>query len=233
LCEDFHEWAPKYSGTPFNFIHCDFPYGVSADKHDQGQAAAQGGYEDSFHVFEHLLATLSQSMDNVVAESAHLMFWFSMDYYQFTLEELTRMGWRVNHFPLIWFKNDNTGILPDPNRGPRRVYETAFFASRGDRKLTGRGAVGNVCAWPGRDKSLHMSEKPVGMLKHFMGMAVDEFSRVFDPTAGSGNALKAATALGAEQVLGLERDQEFHARSVAGYWGDPLANQSLIGGLNV
>lgn len=215
---DFHEWAEAYTGKPFNFIHCDFPYGVNADKMAQGQAAELGGYADGFEVYESLLITLKSSMDKIVDESAHLIFWFSMDYYQYTLECLTEMGWKVNLFPLVWYKDDNTGILPDPQRGPRRSYETAFFASRGDRKLTGRGAVSNTKAWPGRDKSIHMSEKPVGMLKHFFGMVVDEYSRVLDPTAGSANALKAASLLGAASVLGLERDKEFFNRASEAYF---------------
>ena len=40
-----------------------------------------------------------------------------------------------------------------------------------------------------------------------MSMLVDEHSRVFDPTAGSGSALAAADALGASAILGLEIDQ--------------------------
>lgn len=220
LNEDFHDWSSSYTGQPFNFLHCDFPYGVGADKHDQGQAAAQGGYADSPDVYWQLVSTLADSMDNVVAPSAHLMFWFSMDYYQSTLEALTDMGWTVNPFPLVWFKNDNTGILPDPQRGPRRVYETAFFASRGDRKLTGNGAVANTVAWPGQDKSIHMSEKPVGMLKHFMRMIVDEYSFVLDPTAGSANAIRAAHKLGAGRVLGLERDTEFYNRAKEAFYNE-------------
>lgn len=221
---DFHEWINSYRGERFNFLHCDFPYGVNADKHDQGQAAAQGGYADGFGVYQDLLNGLKGAMRGIVSESAHLMFWFSMDYYDFTLSALTDMGWTVNPFPLVWFKNDNTGILPDPNRGPRRVYETAFLGARGDRKLTARGATGNAIAWPGRDKSIHMSEKPVGMLKHFMGMVVDEHSRVLDPTCGSGNALKAAQQLGANAVLGIERDAEFYARAKAAYFGLPAGS---------
>lgn len=216
LNEDFHEWAAAYTGTPFNFIHCDFPYGVGADNHAQGQAASMGGYADSPDVYWKLLDTLASAMDNVVADSAHLMFWFSMDYYQETKERLEAMGWRVNPFPLIWFKDDNTGILPDPSRGPRRIYETAFLASRGDRLIV--RAKANAFAWAGKDKEIHMSEKPVPMLRHFMEMFVDEYSRVLDPTAGSANALKAATALGAPTVLGLERDGEFFARSTEAYY---------------
>jgi len=225
LNEDFHEWTASYTGPKFNFLHCDFPYGVGADKHDQGQGAAMGGYADSPDVYWALLDTLALAMDNVVADSAHLMFWFSMDYYHETQERLTAMGWKVNPFPLIWFKSDNTGILPDPSRGPRRVYETAFLAARGDRPVV--KAKANAFAHPGKDKSIHMSEKPVPMLKHFMEMFVDEYSRVLDPTAGSANALKAATALGAPTVLGLERDPEFFARSTEAYYAGDLDEDPL------
>lgn len=216
LNEDFHDWSAAYTGPRFNFIHCDFPYGVNADAHDQGQAAALGGYADSPDIYWALLDTLGGAMDNVVADSAHLMFWFSMDYYHETKSRLEAMGWAINPFPLVWFKNDNTGILPDPTRGPRRVYETAFLGARGDRPVV--RAKANAFAHPGKDKSIHMSEKPVPMLKHFMEMFVDGYSRVFDPTAGSANALKAATSLGAPTVLGLERDPEFFARSTAAYF---------------
>lgn len=219
LNADFHEWAAAYSGRPFNFLHCDFPYGVDADGHNQGQAQAMGGYADSFQVYSNLIDTLEMSMSNVVADSAHMMFWFSMDYYALTKERLEKMGWKVNAFPLIWFKNDNTGILPDPSRGGRRVYETAFHCSRGDRLIV--KAKGNAFAHPGRDKDIHMSEKPVPMLRHFMEMYVDEYTIALDPTCGSGNACKAASGLGAPTVLGIERDPEFYGRSVEAYFGAP------------
>lgn len=218
LHADFHEWSAAYTGQPFNVIHCDFPYGVNADKHAQGQAKAQGGYADGFDVYVSLLDTLEQSMYNVVHDSAHIIFWFSMDYYQFTFDRLQAMGWSINPFPLVWMKDDNTGILPDPARGPRRIYETAFFGSRGDRKIV--RAKSNAFAHPGKDKSIHMSEKPVPMLKHFMEMVVDEYSFVLDPTAGSANSLKAATSLGAGKVLGLERDLEFFTRAKEAYYGE-------------
>lgn len=202
---DFHEWAQTYDGPKFNLIHCDFPYGINYQNSDQASQEYQT-YADSMEVYDELLMTLDQAMENVVAESAHLIFWFSMDYYSFTFMRLSDAGWKVLPHPLVWYKNDNTGIIPDANRGPRRIYETAFFASRGDRKIV--RAVSNACAWPGQDKSIHKSEKPVGMLQHFMRMVCDEYSNVLDPTCGSGNALKAATACNAARVVGLERDEQ-------------------------
>lgn len=217
--EDFHDFAAAFTGTPYNLIHCDFPYGVNMQSTDQGGARFEhGSYDDRPDIYWSLLDTLASSMSNVVAPQAHLMFWFSMDFYTATKLRLEEMGWRVNPFPLIWMKSDNTGIIPDANRGPRRIYETAFFASRGDMLI--HEPVSNAFAAPGRGKSIHMNEKPVVMLKHFMRMFTDEYSRVLDPTCGSGNALKAAATLGAPTLLGIERDPEFFTLATEHYFDD-------------
>lgn len=222
LYADFHEWAAVYTGPKFNFLHCDFPYGINANKQQQGaNIAIHGGYADGKDVYLSLLETFEMAMSEVVAESAHLIFWFSMDYYQLTFDKLTAMGWRVNPFPLVWHKIDNTGLLPDPQRGPRRIYETAFFASRGDRLIV--SAVSNCFGHAGKDKEIHMSEKPVEMLQHFMRMIVDGNTVGLDPTAGSANALKAMEKLGANYVLGLERDEEFYRRACDAYHGTSSA----------
>jgi hypothetical protein len=215
---DFAAWLETYEGPTFNFIQCDFPYGINADKMDQSSAAGFGGYADTPDAYWDLLRLLERAMDKVVDESSHLMFWFTMDYYHETKCSLERMGWRVSPFPLIWHKSDNTGILPDPRRGPRRIYETAFIGSRNDRHIV--KPVSNLFSCGGRDKAIHMNEKPQQMLTYFMGMFVDEYSRVLDPTCGSANALKAATALGAKTVLGLEIDTEFYNRTIESYFGE-------------
>ena len=214
LHEDFAEWAQSYQGPKFNFIHCDFPYGVNADKHNMGAAAAFGGYEDSLDVYWSLLNVLHDNLDRIASESAHLMFWFSMDYYSQTLERLSEMGWKVNPFPLIWYKADNSGILPDPKRGPRRNYETAFLATRGDRPIV--QAVSNIFAAPNK-KLIHMSEKNPEMLAHFFRMFVDNTTYMLDPTMGSGQAVTVAERMGATAALGLERDEEFYRRAVDHY----------------
>jgi ParB family transcriptional regulator, chromosome partitioning protein len=214
---DFNEWVKVYSGPKFNFLHCDFPYGVNADRHNQGAASAFGGYADSEDVYWRLLESLGNAMENVVAESAHLLFWFSMDFYQPTVEKLSSMGWDVQRFPIIWHKSDNVGILPDPSRGPRRIYETALIASRGDRKII--RAVSNVVSSP-TSKRIHMSEKPIPVLTKFMEMFVDQYSVVLDPTCGSANALKAAEIRGASKVLGIEQNEEFYERAKGAYYGN-------------
>ena len=211
-CIDFTSWAQDYRGKPFNFLHCDFPYGVDAGKHDQGAADKFGGYEDSFELYESLIDTLAEHQTRIMADSAHVIFWFSMDYYNYTLTRLTNdVNLHVNPFPLIWFKSDNSGILPDSSRGPRRNYETAFLCSRGDRKIV--QAVSNCFPAPNK-KTIHMSEKNPDMLGHFFRMTVDRTTRLLDPTAGSGNALKVARKMGAASVFGLEVNEEYHAEAI-------------------
>lgn len=215
---DFNQWASAYTGTKFNFIHCDFPYGINADNQQQGSNVnVLGGYEDSPDVYFQLLDTLKEAMSNVVHESAHLIFWFSMRYYHETFLRLSEMGWTVNPFPLIWHKSDNSGLLPDPKRGFRRTYETAFFASRGDRLIV--QAVAGSFAGPST-KRIHMSEKPEQVLQHFFRMTVDENTVALDPTAGSANAIRTCIRMGAPVSIGIERDEEFYKRAKETFYDD-------------
>lgn len=219
LNADFAEWAAAYTGPRFNMIHCDFPYGVNMHKTDQGTARIEhGDYSDTPEIYFQLIETLKMAMDNVVADYAHLMFWFSMDYYSITKLGLEEMGWRVNPFPLIWVKSDNTGLMPDAKRQPRRIYETAFFASRGDLLIS--RPKSNATLAPGREKEIHMNEKPRSMLRHFLEMFVDENTRFLDPTCGSANAVRVARDLGAPTVLGIERDPEFYNLAKGAFFDD-------------
>lgn len=208
---DFNRWAPVYEGPRFNFIHCDFPYGINAGDFAQGSAAAHGGYDDSEETYWTLCRTLAENLDRITSSSCHLMFWFSMKFYEPTLRFLSeRTDFIVDPFPLIWMKTDNAGILPDPSRGPRRVYETAFFARRGDRKII--KAKANAVGAP-TVRERHMSEKPESVLGHFFDMLVDDTSLVLDPTAGSGSAIRAAESRGVKLALGLELNKEYADRA--------------------
>jgi ParB family chromosome partitioning protein len=210
LQADFMSWAVSYSGPAFNFIHCDFPYGVGVDKRGQSSSKVLGSYSDTAGDYFDLVGSFLAMQDRFIAPQAHLMFWFSMDFYQQTIETFAAAGWTVSPFPLIWLKSDNKGILPDSNRGPRRVYETALFATRGDPKIV--RAVGNAIACA-TTKDFHMSEKSSTMLEHFFRMLVDEYTMFLDPTCGGGNAVKVAEALGAQFALGIERNPEFADRA--------------------
>lgn len=204
---NFLDWSVNVLETPYNVIHCDFPYGINAgDTRGQSGAKSFGGYDDSPDVYWDLLDTFIARQDRFISPSAHMIFWFSMKFYVPTVEKLRAAGWRVDDFPLIWHRSDNSGILPDAQRGPRRTYETALFCTRGDRKIV--KAVANSVAGV-TTKTYHMSEKPIPVLEHFFRMVIDETSLVLDPTCGSGNAIKVAESLGANWATGLELNSEY------------------------
>jgi hypothetical protein len=209
---DFLTWAPSYVGGKFNLIHCDFPYGIGLGeaKHRHGANALVREigdlYDDGVEVYNTLLECLVRNFDNFASESCHLMFWYSN---RVEVEELTRAalgripGLNIFTFPLVWVKSDNAGFIT-PTR-PRHIYETCLVGVRGERPHVRH--VSDAYSSPS-DNSLHVSAKPEPMLRYFMGMLVDEHSRVLDPTCGSGSALRAAEALRAEKVLGLETNPE-------------------------
>lgn len=210
LNTSFLEWAPQYSGLPFSFIHMDFPYGVNLGESAQANSKAWGGYSDKPDDYWTLLNCLADNQDRLFTTSAHFMFWFSMDFYTETLGFFRdRMSdFNVQVFPLYWHKTDNKGILPDPNRGPRRIVETCLIGSRGDRYIV--KPVSNCYGSP-TTKEIHQSEKPEPMLRHFFQMFVDNNTRMLDPTCGSGTSLRAAESLGATTVRGLEINSEWAA----------------------
>lgn len=212
---DFREWVKQpWAGPKFNFLHCDFPYGINYDKHNGGATGLLGGYEDTPELYQQCLAALANCMADRIADSAHLMFWLSarLEIVQASKLALEAMGWKINPVPLIWHRSDNSGVLPDPQRGPRQVYEICLFGSRGDRKIV--QAVSNLFAHP-KTKEVHASEKPRAMLQHFFRMFVDESTVMLDPTMGSGNAILAAEESSPKFVLGLEALDEIYQNSLA------------------
>lgn len=207
---NFLTWAPHYEGPKFNFLHCDFPYGVNIDKSEQANADTRGAYKDTPETYWALLECLAENWHRIMLPSSHIMFWFSMDFYtetyRFFQEKIPSL--ELDVFPLYWHKSDGKGILPDAARGPRRIVETCFFGRSGDRKIV--QAVGNGYSCPTqKNQALHISEKPEPMLRHFMKMIVDENTAMLDPTCGGGSALRAADSLKATRILGLELNPEY------------------------
>jgi DNA modification methylase len=203
---DFLEWVTEYDGAKFDVLHIDFPYGkgyTGANTRKTGKAHVAPRYADDPDVHWALLEGLLEHQDKIAFPIAHILYWFDMDYYAAIRESFERAGWKaVQPHPLIWAK-PYEGVAADPKRRPRHCYETCLLFQRGDRKL----ARLDQDFFVGRtDEKLHINQKPVDMLKHFLSLVVDEHSAVLDPTCGSGSALAAARDLGAPRILGLELD---------------------------
>ena len=213
LNADFNTWAVNYSGEPFNFIHCDFPYGVNFNTGQYISRANNnilGDYDDSSEVYWKLLNTLKDNR-HIIAPQAHIMFWFSQNYRRETEDFFRKMGGVVQPFLMIWHCN-NAGIVPDPQRYGRRTYETAMLITFGDRKIVAPRAL-SIEASRENISRVHRSQKPIKVLENFFEMFIDNSSTVLDPTAGSGTGLIIATSLNAKRVVGLELDTGIYEKA--------------------
>lgn len=212
---DFISWAESYKGEKFNFIHCDFPYGIDHQDSDQGGSKVYGAYEDSEDIYWKLCEAFCTHRDKFMLNSCHVVFWFSMKFYEETKAFFAKHApeLEIQDFPLIWHKSDNKGIVPDVTRQPRRVYETALLMARGDRKII--KPLANCYSAPtNKADAIHVSEKPMPVLRHFFSMLVDEHTRVLDPTCGGGTSIRTAEELGAENALGIELDPVYAEAAV-------------------
>lgn len=203
---DFLKFIDTVEYPQWNLIHCDFPYGINFDKSAQaGSAQHESQYEDSEELFWNLTYALLKNQDRLILSSAHMIFWFSMKYYEDLVAALTAYQWFVVPHPLIWYKSDGAGIVSDYRRRPKHIYETALFCSRGDRMISQlRNDV--FASGIAKNQEGHLSAKPQEMLEHFLSMVCGPESDLLDPTCGSGTSIRAAAALGANSALGLEID---------------------------
>ena len=221
LPDSFNDWAKTYEGPPFNFIHCDFPYGVGLDKSmSMNTPTDWNSYEDTEEVYWTLINSLLRNNERLIAPSAHLMFWFSMNHYSETIKNfhylLQNRDIKIQGFPLVWHKSDNLGIIQDAKRYGRRTYETALVVTFGDRQINKPVAIS--ASFPSKPQgTIHRSEKPTPMLSHFFQLFVDSSTHMLDPTCGSGSSLRAATKLGASSVLGLEIDPAMREQALESY----------------
>lgn len=210
VCGDFIKWSASYDGPKFNLMHTDFPYGIGFDKSGQGGTQTREAYEDSPDTYWALLRAFAANRDRILYPSAHIIFWFSMKHYIETVKFFHEMTpeIEVDYQPLIWVKSDNKGIIRNPEKTPRNVTETALLLTRGNRGIIQPLANAYQCP-TSKNESLHISEKPVPMLKHFMSILCDGYSEVFDPTCGSGTSLRAAEAVGARRVFGMDINEKY------------------------
>jgi DNA modification methylase len=125
---------------------------------------------------------------------------------------------------MIWYHSDNRGMTPWVKgiMEPRRVYDMAFIASRGDRRLL-KNEVANLYGAPLVSRPIHSTQEPDGMLDHFFSMLVDNTTTMLDPTCGSGSALGVAEARGAKSLLGIEYNPEYAKAA-----NDRLNNQRTL-----
>lgn len=176
-------------------IVTDPPYGIDADKFgDQTAASTSHTYVDTGK--EWLAKTLDfiTYAARATADQAHLYMLMPIERWFEVTENLHGAQWKVWPRPLIWWKG-NMGLLPQPNFGPRYVYDAVLFLNKGQRPVT-KVAQDVIYRAPQDARLLRGASKPVSLYVDLLSRSANPGELVWDPFGGTGPILRAAEALG-------------------------------------
>jgi DNA modification methylase len=104
--------------------------------------------------------------------------------------EFVLHGWEAWPQPLIW--NKTNGMLPRPDAGPRKTYETILMFLKGSPRFHKVGAP-DVLTIPQREELSHGAQKPVDLYIELIARSCLPGARILDAFAGSGTVFPAAT----------------------------------------
>lgn len=179
---------------PPNSIDCiitDPPYGINAQSFGD-QADGVHDYDDTPEYFRDLMSVLSEESYRIAKHTAHLYLFHDARYFDELRKTFQEAGWYVWKTPIIWYKHG--GMLPRPEHGPRRTYESILFASKNERRTV---QVKNDCIVhvPKPARPRHAAEKPAELYVDLLERTCRPGDSILDPFAGCGPIFPAANHL--------------------------------------
>lgn len=195
------EWQGR-----FDVILTDPPYGMGA--HEFGDAAGkllgtEHHYDDSYESWLPLMKAFCQLTYTITKPQAHAYIFCDIDRFHELKGLMQAAGWYVFRTPLINVKN--SGRVPLPTMGPRRQYEIALYAIKGDKPVT--AILSDVIVSSADEQLGHGAQKPVSLYTDLLKRSVRPGDWVLDAFSGSGTIFPAAFELKCF-ALGIEQNPE-------------------------
>lgn len=197
-CGDFRDFAHFIPTSSVDVILTDPPYGIGADTFGD-QADATHTYNDSPEYFEEIITDFIIEANRVAKEKAHLYTFCDPRNFNSIAEKLRAHGWTVWSTPLIWDKGN--GMLPQPDFGPRRNYESIVYAYRGGKCVA--AVYGDVINVAGLSAPTYGAQKPIEVYENLLRRSCKPGDTIWDAFVGSGPIFPAANRVGV-RVVGTE-----------------------------
>lgn len=199
---DSQEKLEKLPANSIDVIVADPHYGIGADGF--GDMSGTGhDYDDSKQNFEALLKWMPDALYRVAKERAHCYLFCDSRNFERLHTFMVLAGWTAFYTPLVWDKC-GTGMLPFPENGPRRTYESILYAWKGDRRTL--MVKNDVIRVPAVKKLLTGAQKPVALYQDLLSRSANPGDHILDFCGGSGPVLVAANNMQLVATY-IERDE--------------------------
>lgn len=184
----------------------DPPYGIGAQTFgEQGSRNIAHNYDDSYESWKLFNVQFAHLLREVCAPLAHAYIFCDIRLFAELGEIFEDASWSVWPTPLFWYKG-NQGILPRPDHGPRRTYETIMYAMLGDKQVVQRGGHDILSHPPDRHRE-HAAGKPVSLFADLLSRSCLPGDTVLDPCCGGGPVFPAASLLSL-RAIGIEKSHD-------------------------
>lgn len=191
----------------FDIILSDPPYGVGAQSFgDQSDLTHQ--YDDSVETWRPLMQASVAEWTRLAKPLSHAYIFCDIRRWPELCTLFALHQWDVWATPLIWSKSN--GILPRPEHGPRRTFESILYAIRGDKKIV--AVRPDVIAVSQEANKVHAAQKPVALYTDLLSRSAKPGDRVLDSFAGSGTIFPAANRTHLYAV-GIEKNVSMYAEA--------------------
>ena len=185
----------------FDCVVTDPPYGVDADQFGT-QATTGHKYKDSWERFILTQTALAPELFRVMKEHSHLYMFCDPGAFSSLERIYTLAGFNVWRTPLIWNKFP-AGMLPSPEYGPRRTYETIMYAMKGKKLVT--AVYCDILSYPPVVDKDHGAQKPIDVYIDLLKRTCIPGDECLDCFCGSGTIFPAASKLNLK-ATGIELD---------------------------
>ncbi|MBE9594393.1 MAG: DNA modification methylase [Proteobacteria bacterium] len=176
----------------------DPKYGIDIDKIASSIDGTTGGLSTSGYKFDdspddalRLYRLLASESYRFTTENAHAYVFVAPEFFASVRNMMVTAGWQAHIKPLIWVKRES-GQCNMPEMWPSSCYEMVLYC----RKAASRLVVQGMPDWIQEDpvlesKRLHISEKPIPLLRKLLIRTSLPGQRLYDPFVGSGSSLEA------------------------------------------
>ncbi|MBE9592350.1 MAG: ParB N-terminal domain-containing protein [Proteobacteria bacterium] len=179
----------------------DPKYGIEIDKIATSVGGTTGGistsgykYDDSPDDALRLYRLLTTESYRFTTENAHAYVFVAPEFFTPIRNMMIAAGWQAHIKPLIWIKRES-GQCNMPEMWPSSCYEMILYCRKASSKLVVQGMPDWIQEDPVLEsKRLHISEKPIPLLRKLLIRVALPGQRLYDPFMGSGSSLEAGLA---------------------------------------